>query len=391
MRVPSPALLLIVGILSGPVFAVDIVELKDGRVLEAEEVTLKGDKLHVKLYRPQGDQTIAYSIPIEKIVPEFVYYAWSDGTDAGDTDEMLRLAAWSRGQGLFRLAWRTYQRAAKADPEIEGQLEDLRKEMYAEEALWLLEEAWRRFRDNDVQAARVHTERLLRDFADSEQVGRAKGLLNIIKEREQFLDEQKKQEEVAARARKQKRVVDRHVERIEKADRLVLKARFKYLVDAKQKLNYAAYVYRNAALEFADMLAYVEVDELRLTLRALLDDLDRRLVRTFLKLGDLRFLSGDTPGALDAVHEVLSVDPGNKAAEGLRDRVLDTGRPAAVRDPYPLGLVYRYPYRYRTHVPIYTIRRGAYRAPYIAAVRGFGLYVPGQSTVRYRNVNYYVR
>ena len=98
-------------------------------------------------------------------------------------------------------------------------------------------------------------------------------------------------------------------------DRLVLKARFKYLGDARQKLTYAAYVYRNAALEFADMLAYAEVDELRLTLKALLDDLDRRLVRTFLKLGDLRYLSGDAPGALDAVHEVLSVDPGNKAAE----------------------------------------------------------------------------
>ena len=58
MRAPSLALLLI-GILSVPSFAVDIVELKSGRVLEAEEVTFKGDKLHIKLYRPQGDQTIA--------------------------------------------------------------------------------------------------------------------------------------------------------------------------------------------------------------------------------------------------------------------------------------------------------------------------------------------
>lgn len=386
MRVPSLALLLI-GVLSVPVFAVDIVEMKDGRVLEAEEVTLKGDKLYVKLYRPAGDQTIAYSIPIEKIVPEFVYYAWADGIDADDTAEMFRLAAWSRGQGLFRLAWRAYQRAAAADPEVKDKLEDLRKEMYAEEAGWLLEEAWRRFRDNDVAAARVHTERLLRDFADSEQVGRAKGLLNIIKEREQFLDEQKKQEEIAARARRQKRIVDRHVEKIEKADRLVLKARFKYLGDAKHKLNYAAYVYRTAALEFADMLAYVEVDELRFTLKALLDDLDRRLVRTFLKLGDLRYLTGDAPGALDAVHEVLSVDPGNKAAEGLRERVLDAGRAASVvRESYPvLGIGYRYPYaqRYGRRLADRRYRPRGYHAPYVATVNGFGVYVPGQSTFRF--------
>ena len=266
--------------------------------------------------------------------------------------------------------------------------------MYAEEAGWLLEEAWRRFRENDVKAARVHAERILKDFADSEEVGRTKGLLNIIEEREQFLDEQKRQEEIAARARKQKRVVDRHVEKIERADRLVLKARFKYLIDAKQKLNYAAYTYRKAALEFADMLAYVEGDELRLTLKALLDDLDRRLVRTFLKLGDLRYLCGDAPGALDAVHEVLSVDPDNKEAEGLRERVLDAGRVSAVvRDPYALGLGVRYPYayRYRTHVPIYTLRAGRYHPPSVHAVKGFGVYVPGQATFRYRNVYWHRR
>ena len=57
------------------------------------------------------------------------------------------------------------------------------------------------------------------------------------------------------------------------------------------------------------------------------DDLDDRSVRTFVKLADYFYLAGDTPRALDAVHEVLALDPDNKAAEGLRERILDRGDP----------------------------------------------------------------
>jgi hypothetical protein len=81
---------------------------------------------------------------------------------------------------------------------------------------------------------------------------------------------------------------------------------------------------------------------------------------------------------------VLSVDPGNKAAEGLRERVLDAGRASTVvRETYPLGIRYPYAHRYGRHVPIYTLRRGRYHPPYVAAVKGFGVYVPGQSSFRF--------
>jgi len=42
-----------------------------------------------------------------------------------DTAEMFRLAAWSRTQWLFRLAWRAYERAADLEPRATSAREKL--------------------------------------------------------------------------------------------------------------------------------------------------------------------------------------------------------------------------------------------------------------------------
>ena len=98
----------------------------------------------------------------------------------------------------------------------------------------------------------------MNDFAESQEVGRAKELLSILKEREQFLSEQKKQEEIAARARKQKKEVDRHLTRLDRADYLVQGTRLADLYGARQNLTWAAYAYRAAAYDFEALLPFVE-------------------------------------------------------------------------------------------------------------------------------------
>ena len=116
--------LLALALLAAPVLAVDVIELKNGRILEVEKATVQGNKLRVQL--PSKDQQfIAYTIPIDKVVPEFVFYAWQDQLEAGDEKARLRLAAWARKQGLFRHALRTYMDTAKFSAEIKENLPGL--------------------------------------------------------------------------------------------------------------------------------------------------------------------------------------------------------------------------------------------------------------------------
>ncbi len=352
MRTPSIVFCtLAAALLSTNAFAFEIIELKNGKVLELESARVDGDKVHVKLHVPAGDKVIGYAIPFKKIVPEFIYYIWLGQVDPADTGGMRDIGTWARKNGLFTLAWRTYEKAAKHDTKLRGELDDLKAAMYEEESAFLLEDAWRLFRDNDVGAARMRAERVIDEFKKSKNVGRAKGLLNILVEREQFLSEQKLQDKIAKRARKQKRTLDKYIQRVKKADRMVLRARYRSPYDAKRRLAYAAYTYRKAALHLAELLPLIEVDALRFMITAWLDELDKRMVRTFQRLGDLRFLTGDREGALDAAHEVLALSPDHKRAANLRDRVLDVpDRRGGRGDGGGYGLVFARRLYHRGHV-----------------------------------------
>lgn len=371
MRLPSVALAAL-ALLGGTAAGLDVVELKNGRLYQAESVAVRGDKLLIQLHTGDRRERVRFAVPISKVIPEFVYYAWMAQTKPDDAAELGRVAAWARTQGLYRHAWRSYEMAAKVDGKLRAKLPDLARELHEEEATWLFDEAWRRFRADEVTVARKHAERILEAFADTGEVGRATELLKIIAEREQFLSEQKKQEEIAARARKQRREMERHLARVEKADRLVLRTRLSDEWNARRNLTWAAYAYRTASISFQQLLPYVEVDDLRLTLEALIRDLEPRMVRTFTKLADLHYLRGDGAAALDAVHEVLALDPDNKAAGGLRDRILDRGTEPPRYEPD-----YGYPYRIR------------YGFPYVRHHRGFRYHSIGLGIARIRHVYRY--
>lgn len=364
MRTHSLAVL-VVFLFAAPVFALDIIELKNGRIYQVESAKVKGDRLFMQLHPSMPDQKIGFAIPISKVVPEFVYYVWADQVE-GDADGHVALAKWSRKNGLFSLARKQYELAGKLDPAVYTDLPKLDKIMYEEQATWIYEDAEKMFRDGDVKRSRVRIEMILKKFAKSKETGRAKALLSILAERAQFLTEQKLQEEIAARARKQKRRIDRYLDLVAKADKLVLKTRLGYHYNATGRLHWAAYAYRKAYFVFDELLLISEVDSLRHMLKGLISNMQNRMARTFIKLADLRWISGDTRGALDAVHEVLAIEPDSKAAIGLRDRILDGGggRGAVAAAPvvapvrYGLGFVYARPRPY------------LYSTPY---ARGFGL------------------
>jgi len=356
---------LAIAVLAVPALAVDVVEMKNGKLYQVERAQVKGDRFFMTLLTSK-DKKIAFSVPMEKVVPEFVYYAWADQIQTGDVDQHLACAQWARDNGLFGPAWQQYGHAAKIDPAVHSKLPKIEKEMFQEQATWIYEDAERRFKKDDIKGAGKRLDLLLAKFATSKETGRAKALVSILAERAQFLTEQRRQEKIAARARKQQREIDRILHMVERADLLVTTTRIG--VDAynsRRRLHWAAYAYRKAFFLFDELMLYVEVDGLRHKLKSLREAMESRIVRTFLKLADLHWIMGDVGSALDAVHEVMMVDPANDAARGLRERILEE-KVVPGRERIP-----EYPYRRKILTRAH-LGRGRYRYGLLYGDRGFG-------------------
>lgn len=364
---------LLLALLGAPVAAgIQLVETKSGKIYEAKEVLVVGDKLRMSLALKESGQTATVAIPIATVLPEFVYYAWASQVAEHDIEGHMRLAGWCRQQGLFRQAWREYIAASEASDKIMKRLPKLEQEMNEEAATWYFEQAETRLRDGEVHAARILAERVLDDYPDSKEVPRTKGLLMLIKEREQFLSEQKLADKKALRVKKQRRLVEKQLKEIDSAKLMVRNTRMRNVPDARRRLRWASYTFRRSLHRLDDLVPYVEADDLRSSVAAVARDTEKNMVASFTRLADLRYLAGDVAGALDAAHEVLWVDPDNKAMTDMRKRVLDAGENGRYR--------FRYGYYDR-----FILRRHGYLPPFACpnSTRvGYGIHLASPYRVR---------
>ncbi|MHC4937405.1 MAG: hypothetical protein ACYTHK_00365 [Planctomycetota bacterium] len=361
-----PSVVAMVLALAGtPVLAgIQLVETKKGKIYEAREVLVVGDKLRMSLALKESGQSATVSIPIDTVLPEFVYYAWASQIAEHDVEGHMSLAGWCRKQGLFRQAWREYIAASEASDKIMKRLPELEADMNEEAATWYFTQAEKRLRDGEVHAARVLAERVLNDYPESKEVPRTKGLLMLIKEREQFLSEQKQAEKKAILAQKQRRYVEKQLKQIDSAKTMVRNTRMQNVPDARRRLRWASYTFRRSLHRLHDLVPFIEADDLRTSVEAIVRDTEKNLIASFTRLADLRYLSGDVAGALDAAHEVLWVDPENKAMTDMRKRVLDAGENGRYRFRY--GYYDRFILRRHGYLP-------PFACPYPTRV-GFGIH-----------------
>ena len=337
-------------LLAAPAAALEIIELKNGKIYEARKVRVRDGQMYIELNMKLPGQTLGFSIPVEKVLPEFVYYAWAKDIRADDVKGHVDLAAWAKKQGLFIQAWRQYEAAAEHDAEMKSALPELQKKLNEEAATWMFTTACVFLKEGEVVRARLLAEKLLAVHPGSEEGPRTKELLKIIAEREMFLEEQKRQEGIAKRAKKHRREIDRVIARVQKGDRYAARASSDYPASADRRLSYAVNAYARGADELTELLDAIEVDALRRGVESLIDEFDGRYVRANLRLGDLRFVGGDSLGALDAVHSVLALDPKNKEATGLRERILDS----RVRASEPTAVYGGFGFRFRRYrIPFY--------------------------------------
>jgi hypothetical protein len=321
---------LTVTLLAAPAAAVELIELKNGKVYAVEEARREGDKLYVRL-ATGADQHAATRIPIDRIVPEFVFYVWARDLPEGKKAPHVELALWARENGLFRHALKVYDAVAEFDEEVRKELPALVQTLREEEATWLFEHAETLFKKDEVKDARVLLDLLLEGFKDSKETGRALELRKMIEEREAFLTEERKRKEADRRTARQRIEMKTQVARIAQGDAYASVADLRYVGEARWQLRWAGYLYEGAAARLSDLLPFVEDEQLRKEVEAHLSTLPGRLVGTYLRLADLRYLCGDLGAALDATHRILDMDPTNAAAVSLRDRIIDGPGPTHIR------------------------------------------------------------
>ncbi|MEM8885309.1 MAG: hypothetical protein AAGD14_14670 [Planctomycetota bacterium] len=381
---PRSVALLAVFLFAQPLFAgIQLIETKDGKLYEARDALVLGDKMRISLALKEGGASAVFSIPLDRIVPHHAYYVWASQIAMQDIEGHMRLAAWCRKNGLFRQAWRQYIAASEASDKILKKLPEIELEMNEEAATWTFEQAEKALRDGDIRRARVLCQRILQDYPETNEIPRTEGLMQLIAEREQFASEQKAAEEKARRARKQRRAVQKQVKEIDKAKTYLRNTRMKYVPDARRRLRWSAYTLRRCLNRLNDMVPYLETDDLRLSVEAIARDCEKNMVSAFTRLADLRYLSGDVAGALDAAHEVLWADPDNKAMTDMRKRVLDDGTHGKYR--------YRYGYYDR-----FILRRHGYLPPFACPYPtrvGYGIhlatpYKVRRTTVRLRDTTF---
>lgn len=302
--------------------ALDLMEFKNGKTVAVEEATRVGTNLHV-VYATADDQHISTKIPIDRVLPEFAFYVWWKGLPKNDKAAHMELADWARRNHLYELTLKVYDAVAAFDEETRAAIPTFVQTLRGEEAKWLLESAEALFKAGQVRDARIEVDRLLEGFKDLPESAPALELRKRIDEREKLLSEERRREEEARRLRKQLLEVKTEAARIGQADAYANGANLRYVAVARWRLNWACCLYEGALARLDDLLPYVEDEALRQQIGGYMDRAATRAVAAYQRLGNLRYLCGDFGAALDAAHRVLDFDPGNEAAAGLRDRILD--------------------------------------------------------------------
>ncbi|HEX5136243.1 MAG TPA: hypothetical protein VFY93_04670 [Planctomycetota bacterium] len=321
---------LILGLLVASAPALDLMELKDGKLVAVEDAKRVGDRLHVTL-ATKTDQHMATTYPIDRVLPEFVFYVWQKGLPEHDRAAHQELAEWARKNGLFSLALKVYEKVAEFDEGIRNELPSLRKQLAEEEATWLFEQAEALYREDEVGDARVLANRLLELYGGTAEKGRAEELLKMIDERDKRLSEERRQKEKEHRLRKQWIEFKTQAIRIAQGRAYADAANMRQVAYARWRLDWACCLYEGAVLALEDLLPFVEDEKLRGEIVKQMDEGLGRAVSAYVRLADLRYLNGDFGAALDAAHHVLDIDPDNRMANGIRDKIIDGPGPTHIR------------------------------------------------------------
>jgi len=365
-------------VLPAPALADDLVELRDGTVVNAERVDLLGDYVVLHIKRGKDGSKKQLRMRIADVDLRSALHARAKSIDESDAVAWLELAAIARGGGLFDLAEAGYSQAARHSEVAKAKNDEFVAARPAEESRHLFEAACIHFRAGDRDAAAASAQGAVSANSGGPDALMATELLKLLA----GADEADAQATATAlgsapspNSIQNARTLRRLAKLAARGGTRLRRARAGELGSRPAAVRSATRDLGDVAERLTELQAHDLDDDARTRAARLLEMVQEHRVQGLLLVADLGMAAGYQRTPLAAVHEVLSIRPDEALALDLRERLLDDAADlaAAGRDLLYRGsriLYHPYPYPARDNysgiglVPTRDPLRGLGRIPY---------------------------
>ena len=303
-------------VLCSTAWAGELVELRDGRLVEVENVTPTDTGLVLHIAPETDGMRTEMRVALDEVDAESAARAWGASLRPTDVEGWLRLAGFARKSALFDLAERSFERAADSSTVAEEQLQDYRQARPAEESRHHFEAACDAFRKGRQEDAATFARASIAAHDKGPDAAMARELLELMDT--PATPESRRRSRTDAAAARELRKLESFAARGEsRLTRTTTGTRASNLSSATRLLG-------DVSERLAKLTAKRDVDAATLESAAeLREKVDGQRVNGLLHLADLALDAGADQISLNAVHEVLSIRPAEPLALDLRTRLLD--------------------------------------------------------------------
>jgi hypothetical protein len=307
---------LVVGTLAAPAAAGELIELRDGKLIEADRVDVTGDHIVLHVAADPGGVAKQIRVRLERVDPKSAARAWAATLGAADADDWLRLAGFARENALFDVAEHGYGRAAATSEKAAEILAAFRAARPREESRHHFETADRLLRAKQPEASALAARAAVRADSKGPYAGMARELLEILSAKPKVTQDDAATRKLKTALKRLEPRAARGEARLQAVSRVRESNRATVVGSAARMLGEVATRLRPLLSDGVDAPTQERASRL-------LDRVQRLRVEGLLLLADLRLQSGADRAAMAAVHEVLAIDPAEPLALGLRERLLD--------------------------------------------------------------------
>ncbi len=312
-----------------PAGAAEIIELRGGRLIEANTAEIVGKHLVLDL-PSRGEATRKQMrVLLTDVEPWSAARVWTEALEESDAAEWRRLARFARANHLYDVAEHGLVRAAAANSGFETDLESFRAARPREESKHHFNSAHEQFRDGHLAAAK---DRALA-ATDADPKGTYAALASELLDMVAAADTAERTSVDSAQRVRERRKLRQLEALAERGENRLRAARAKPVRARAHGLHTATRTLAQVNARLERLSTDARDGTTREATSALLRSTQARTIEGLQSLADLHYQAGKSDDALAAVHDVLALDPQNDTAQELRDRILDDAQ-AAPGHPY---------------------------------------------------------
>ncbi len=319
-------IVLVVVVLIGDLASVAAQEVfltRDGRRIEGRLLKNEGDRIRVRLQTKEPGRAVI-TLRYSQLSPRTIYRLKLGATSRRDGEGQLALADFAMANGLYDAARRHLRLALKADPALEGRVDQALRRLMRLASEDLLEKARRRAREGRFKEAERLVAMLLREFPELPAAREGAALLQDLGPRLEAMRTKELAERLAREEEQRRKLVQPAEQAHARGRRLTRRG-----LQQSARQSTAIALFRSALKSckkartlLARTLSRHGQDA---TVKRLVQELDREIVahinQTYVHMGSLYLTRGSYNDALASVNNALALNPKDKEARALRARI----------------------------------------------------------------------